>query len=76
MPKWLPCKRKEFIRKLVNLGFSNLEPGTRHGVMRYGSHKQIIPSNMEYSVPQLKMLLRQVEEKIGRGISVREWDDL
>jgi len=64
-----------FIRKLVRLGFSDPEAGARHEVMRYGSHKQIIPNNPEYSIPQLKRLLRQVEEKIGRDIS-NEWNDL
>ncbi|MFQ5964319.1 MAG: hypothetical protein ACE5KZ_08555 [Candidatus Scalinduaceae bacterium] len=44
--------------------------------MRYRSHKQIIPNNQEYSVPQLKRLLKQVEEKIGREIPVKEWNDL
>ena len=76
MHRWAQCKRKDFIRKLINLGFSKLEAGARHGVMRYGSHKQIIPNNPEYSVPQVKRLLRQVEEKLGREISVKEWNDL
>ena len=41
------------------------------------SHKQIIPNNNpEYSVLQVKRLLRQVEEKLGREISVDEWNDL
>lgn len=44
------------------------------------SHKQIIPNNNpEYSVLQVmqaKRLLRQVEEKLGREISVKEWNDL
>ncbi len=60
-----PCSRKVFIKKLRKLGFSELECGTRHGVMRLGSHKQIIPSNSEYSVPQLKMLLHR---------SSKSWD--
>ena len=76
MHRWVPCKRKDFISKLEKLGFSNLETGSRHGVMRYGSHKQIIPNNMEYSVPQLKRLLRQVEEKINQNISVKKWNEL
>ena len=44
------------------------------------SHKQIIPNNNpEYSVlqvMQVKRFLRQVEEKLGREISVKEWNDL
>ena len=74
--RWVPIKRKDFVRKLTNLGFGDLEPGARHGVMRYGSHKQVIPNNAEYSVPQLKRLLRQVEEKIGGAIFAKDWNNL
>ncbi|MGR3219962.1 MAG: type II toxin-antitoxin system HicA family toxin [Candidatus Anammoxibacter sp.] len=75
MRRLWPCKRKDFIKKLKNLGFSNLEAGSRHGVMRYRSHKQIIPNNQEYSVPQMKKLLKQVGEKLDKEISVKEWND-
>lgn len=71
-----PCSRKVFIKKLRKLGFSELERGARHGVMRLGSHKQVIPSNSEYSVPQLKMLLRQVGQKLNRPLSEQEWERL
>jgi len=47
-----------------------------HQVMRYGSYKQIIPNNPEYSIPQLRKLLKQVEKKIGKNISVQEWHEL
>ncbi|NJD51696.1 MAG: hypothetical protein FIB07_02395 [Candidatus Methanoperedens sp.] len=30
MPKWNPCKRRVFIKKLVKLGFNMPEPGGRH----------------------------------------------
>ena len=76
MPRWRPCKRKDFIRKIVKLGFSDPEAGARHQVMRYGSYKQIIPNNPEYSIPQVKRLLKQVEEKIGRDISINEWNEI
>ena len=76
MPRWRPCKRKDFIRKIVKLGFSDPEAGARHQVMRYDSYKQIIPNNPEYSIPQVKRLLKQVEEKIGRDISINEWIEL
>ena len=74
--KWVPCKRRDFIRKLKKLGFSDFETGGRHGIMRYRSYKQVIPSNREYSVLQMKMLLRQVKEKLNRDISVDEWNNL
>lgn len=44
--------------------------------MVYGQHRQTIPSNDEYSVPQLKMLLTQLGDILGREISVEEWNRL
>jgi hypothetical protein len=44
--------------------------------MRYGTHTLAIPNNAEYSVPQLRTLLREVEQIIGRRISLREWQAL
>jgi hypothetical protein len=32
-----------------------------------------IPSNAEYSVPQLRFMLKEVEAVIGRAISNDEW---
>jgi len=76
MAKWAPCKRRVFIRKLVRLGFSPPEPGGHHFYMRYGTHTLVIPNNAEYSVPQLKTLLKEVERIMGRKISLPEWQDL
>ena len=76
MHKWVPCKRRDFIRKLKKLGFSDFEAGGRHGIMRYGSYKQVVPNNREYSVPQMRMLLKQVKEKLKRDVSVDEWNNL
>jgi hypothetical protein len=44
--------------------------------MRYGTYTLTIPSNREYSIPQMRMLLNEVEQGIGRGISMEEWDSL
>ena len=41
--------------------------------MRYGTHTLPIPNNPEYSVPQLKMLLKEVEYILGKKISLDEW---
>jgi hypothetical protein len=35
-----------------------------------------IPSNAEYSVPQLRMMIREVEAMMGRGINPDEWNNL
>jgi len=33
MAKWMPCKRRDFIKKLRKLGFEPPEPGGRHFYM-------------------------------------------
>jgi hypothetical protein len=76
MAGWYPTKRREFIRKLRVLGFEGPYRGTRHDFLVLGQHRQTIPSNSEYSVPQLKMLLRQVEAVLNRRITPGEWDAL
>ena len=76
MAKWAPCKRRVFIRKLVRLGFSPPEPGGRHFYMRYGTHTLAIPNNTEYSVSQLKALLKEVAQIIGQKVSLQEWQGL
>jgi hypothetical protein len=76
MAKWRPCKRSDFIKKLVNLGFDPPELGGRHSYMRYRSYTLTLPSNKEYSVPQLRMLLHEIEEGIRRKISLDEWESL
>jgi len=76
MAKLTPCKRRNFIKKLKKIGFNNPEPGGRHFYMRYGDYTLTLPSNKEYSVPQLKMLLKEIENGIGRKISYKEWENL
>ena len=76
MAAWRPLKRREFIRKLRALGFAGPFSGTRHQFMILGQHRQTIPTNSEFSVPQVRMLLRQVESIIGHAIALDEWDSL
>ena len=76
MARWAPCKIRVFIKKLTILGFSSPEPGGHHFYMRYGERTLSIPSNPEYSIPQLKMLLKQVEHITGKKISLGEWQNL
>lgn len=76
MSRWIPCKRREFVRRLRALGFEGPLSGTRHQFMVYGQHRLAIPSNPEYSVPQLRMMIQEVEEIIGRDITVEEWNRL
>ena len=76
MSKWTPCKRQDFIKKLRNLGFERPEPGGRHFYMRYEDYTLTLPSNKEYSVPQVRMLLKQIEYGLQRPITLEEWENL
>ncbi|HEX8847538.1 MAG TPA: hypothetical protein VF791_23045 [Pyrinomonadaceae bacterium] len=76
MSQWNPCKRNDFVRRLRQLGFTGLYSGAKHQFMVYEQHRLTIPSNKEYSVPQLRMMLREVEGIIGRQIPVDEWNNL
>jgi len=44
--------------------------------MTYQNYRLAIPSNSEYSVPQLKMMLKEVENILDRIISNEEWLNL
>ena len=76
MAGWRPLKRRDFIRKLRALGFAGPYSGTRHHFMTFTSHRQTIPTNTEYSVPQIRMLARQVEAILERKISLEGWESL
>lgn len=74
MSRWTPCKRRDFIRRLRQLGFEGPFSGTRHQFMLYEQHRLAIPSNAEYSVAQLRTLIREVEDILGREVTVEEWN--
>jgi len=76
MNQWMPCKRRDFIKKLRTLGFDGPYSGSRHQFMTYKEHRMAIPSNNDYSVPQLRMLLREVEKILERVITAKEWNNL
>ena len=44
--------------------------------MIYGQHRLAIPSNAEYSVPQLRMMLQEIESIVERDITTEEWGSL
>ena len=73
MSRSIPCKRRDFIKKSRQLGFDGPFSGTRHQFMVFGENRLTIPSNDEYSVAQLRMMIREVEEIIDRAISLDEW---
>ena len=76
MGKWNPCKRKDFIKKLKKIGFGSPEPGGRHFYMRHRTYTLTLPNNKECSVPQIKMLINEIEHGIGKKISIEEWENL
>jgi hypothetical protein len=61
---------------LRQLGFDGPFSGTRHQFMIYAQHRLTIPSNAEYSVPQLRMMLDEVAQIAGREITLKEWSRL
>lgn len=74
MSRWSPCKRHEFIRRLRKIGFEGPFSGTEHQFMLFLNNRLTIPSNKEFSVPQLKMMLNEVEGIIEREITLDEWE--
>jgi len=54
------------MRRLRKLGFDGPLSGTRHQFMVFEEHRLAIPSNPEYSVPQLRMLIQ--EDELVRAI--------
>ena len=58
------------------LGFTGVYSGAKHQFMVYEQHRLTVPSNAEYSVPQLRMMLREVESIIERQITADEWNNL
>ena len=76
MSRWTPCKRLDFIRRLRKLSFDGPFSGTRRQFMVYSQKRLAIPSNLEYSVPQLRMMIREVEGILGRVVAMEEWNSL
>jgi hypothetical protein len=74
--RWTPCRRAEFIRKLRRLGFDGPFSGTRHQFVVFAQKRLAIPSNPEYSVPQLRVLIREAEGILGRSLTLEEWSGL
>ena len=62
------------IRKLRAPGFDGPFCHTRHQFMILGQHRQTIPTNSEYFVPQIRLLVRQMEAILERAVSLEEWN--
>jgi hypothetical protein len=44
--------------------------------MIHESHRLAIPSNTEYSVDEVRMMMAEVEAILGRAVTVAEWSCL
>ena len=44
--------------------------------MIYEQLRLSIPSNTEYSIPQLRMMIKEIESIVGRSITAEEWNDI
>ncbi|PIU53176.1 MAG: hypothetical protein COS90_07480 [Deltaproteobacteria bacterium CG07_land_8_20_14_0_80_60_11] len=58
------------------LGFEGPFSGTRHQFMVFHQSRLAIPSNTEYSVRQLRLMIEEVEAVIKRKITAAEWSGL
>ena len=76
MNQWQPCKRRIFIKRLQKLGFEGPYSGTRHQFMVHEHHRLSIPSNSEYSIPQLRMMISEIELIINQSIAPNKWNNL
>ena len=76
MSRWTPCKRREFIRRLRLLGFDGPFSGARHQFLIHLQNRLTIPSNEEYSVPQLRLMIREAGAILGRDLTLEEWTRL
>jgi hypothetical protein len=76
MSQWSPCKRIDFVRRLRRLGFDGPYSGSKHEFLVFENHRLTVPTNSEFSVPQLRMMLREAGEILGRNITLSEWNNI
>jgi hypothetical protein len=58
------------------LGFDGPFSGARHQFLIQGEYRLTSPSNEEYSVPQLRMMLRETAIILGHEITLAEGEQL
>ncbi len=76
MSQWSPCKRNDFIGRLRRLGFDGPFAGSKHQFLIFENHRLTVPSNSEFSVPQLRIMLLETGAILGRDIAAEEWNNL
>lgn len=72
MPRLAPVARREFVQRLIALGFDGPYSGGRHEFMVRGETRLILlnPHRGDISVDLLTRLLRQA------GVTREEWQDV
>ncbi len=58
------------------MGFAGPLSGAKHQFMVMGEARLTVPSNNEYSVPHLRMMIKQEESILGREIDADLWNSL
>ena len=61
---------------LRQLGFDGPFSGARHRFMVYRNRRLAVPSNAEFSVPQLRLMIHEVEDILEQRITRETWADL
>ncbi len=61
------------MKKLKSLGFDGPFSGAKHQFMNYKNNRLAIPSNSEFSTPQLKFMIKEIEVILKRPITSSEW---
>ena len=76
MNRWNPSSRRVAIQRLRLLGFDGPVQGKRHQYMTYGERRLPFSRTAITPVQQVRLLLRQVAERIGREVTAAEWNAL
>ncbi|QWR77641.1 type II toxin-antitoxin system HicA family toxin [Candidatus Magnetomonas plexicatena] len=61
---------------MMKIGFKGPYSGSRHQFMVYDKRRLTIPSNNDYSVAQLRMMLKEAEDIVGFDITAEKWVSL
>lgn len=69
MKRVTACSQDQFIEKLQELNFYGPMYMSGHRFMVYHGHTLVVPEQEEFSVPQFRILLKEVENIISQ----EEW---
>lgn len=58
------------------MGFEGPFSGGKHQFLMHDRRRLTLPTNSQYSVPQLKMMIQEVEAILEREVTFEEWEGL